>query len=310
MSKKTPKKTSPEPALPPAAAPLPRVTPPPPELPEERATYVPQGQVLPLWPGKPPGETAAVKKEYTGIVRGYPHGEHLNIMNVWTPQIEVFPASPLNNTGAAVIVCPGGCYKFLSYTMEGVELARWLNDIGVTAVILKYRTPARPKAKRGEMELKDAQRAISLVRANAAQWGVDPKRVGISGFSAGAHLSALAGTALERTYDPVDEADKKACRPDFTLLFYPAYIFEEDDEVRGLVSAKTAPAFIIQAADDPYPSESSLAYYNACRAAGVSAELHVYASGGHGYGLRKSAYPSRTWTLLATEWLRENGWLG
>jgi acetyl esterase/lipase len=300
------KKTSPTTATTPSPAP---VTPAVPALPKERATYVPQGQVLPLWPGKPPGETAAAQKEYTGIVRGYTHGEHLNIMNVWTPQIEVFPASAINNTGAAMIVCPGGCYQFLSYTMEGVEMARWLNDIGVTAIILKYRTPARRGAKRGEMELKDAQRAISLVRANAAQWGVDPKRIGIMGFSAGAHLSALAGTATKRTYDAVDAVDKKSFHPDFTLLAYPAYIFEPEDEVQKLVTTKTSPAFIIQAADDPYPSESSLTYYLACRAAGVSAELHIYASGGHGYGLRKSAYPSQTWTTLATEWFKANGWL-
>lgn len=284
-------------------------TPPPPALPTERVNYVPHGQVLTLWPGNPPGEIAPRESEYVGIVRTYTHGEHLNIMNVWTPQIEVFPASASNNTGAAVIVCPGGCYQFLSFTLEGTDMAQWLNAIGVTAIVLKYRTPARAGAKRGEIELKDAQRAISYVRANAAQWGIDPKRVGIMGFSAGAHLSALASSATQRTYAASDAIDENDFHPGFAILMYPAYIFEPEDEVQRLVSPSTSPALIIQAADDPYPSESSLVYYQALRKAGVPAELHIYSTGGHGYGLRKTAYPALTWPTCATEWLKVNGWL-
>ena len=269
---------------------------------------MPSGQVFPLWPGKPPGETAPEQAEYNAIQGQYIHGDHLNIYNVWTPQIEVFPAPATNNTGAAVIVCPGGCYEFLSYTMEGTEMAAWLNAIGVTCVVLKYRVPARPDAQRGAIPLKDAQRALSLVRAKAAEWGIDEKRVGIMGFSAGAHLSVLASNAPTRTYDTVDIVDKFACRPNFAILMYSAYIFEKCGEIA--LTKDTPPAIMIHACDDPYPSESSLVYYRALRKAGIPAELHLYSTGGHGYGLRTTAYPCQTWPRNVTEWLKVNSWLG
>ncbi|MDR2862528.1 MAG: alpha/beta hydrolase [Puniceicoccales bacterium] len=287
------------------------VTPEAPPPSTERVSYKPEGKVLPLWPGKPPGETAPEQEEYTGIVRGYVHGEHLHIVNVWNPSIEVFPAPADKNTGAAVIVCPGGCYSFLSYNMEGTEMAKWLNAIGVSCIVLKYRVPNRPKTPRGALPLKDAQRALSLVRSKAATWGIDPERIGIMGFSAGAHLSATASTAPRRTYKAVDAADKLSFRPNFAILLYPAYLFETDPE-KGpelFVNAKTPPAIIVQAADDPYPSESSLVYYNALRKAGVPVELHLYSKGGHGYGLRKTGYPSQTWPKNVAEWLKANGWL-
>jgi acetyl esterase/lipase len=285
-------------------------TPPPPPLATERVDYTPTGIVLPLWPGKPPGETAPEAPETTTIVRNYIHGDHININNVWSPQIEVFPAPADKNTGAAVVVCPGGCYLFLSYTMEGVEMAEWLNSIGVTCVVLKYRVPRRPGAQLGEMELKDAQRALSLVRARGAEWGVDPKRVGIMGFSAGAHLGALASTAVRRAYDPVDAADAQCPRPNFAILMYAAYIFETGAEGPEIpVTRDTPPAILIQAGDDPYPCESSLDYFAALRKAGVPAELHLYSTGGHGYGLRRTGYPSQTWPACVAEWLKVNGWL-
>ncbi|MDR2512315.1 MAG: alpha/beta hydrolase [Puniceicoccales bacterium] len=281
-------------------------------LPQSQAVpYTPCGHVFPLWPGKAPGETAPEQNEYNAIQGQYVHGDHLNIYNVWAPQIEVFPASGTNNTGAAVIVCPGGCYEFLSYTMEGTEMATWLNAIGVTCVVLKYRVPARPNAARGVIPLKDAQRALSLVRAKAAEWGVDANRVGIMGFSAGAHLGALASNAPARTYAEVDAADQFSCRPNFAILMYSAYIFETGAESGEIeVTKDTPPAIMIHADNDPYPSASSLVYYRALRRAGVPAELHLYSTGGHGYGLRTSAYPCQTWPRNVTEWLKINGWLG
>jgi acetyl esterase/lipase len=276
----------------------------------EQVEYTPSGIVLPLWSGTPPGEIAPEVPEVTAIVRNYIHGEHININNVWQPQIEVFPAPADKNTGAAVIVCPGGCYRFLSYTMEGTEMAKWLNAIGVTCVVLKYRVPQREGADLGEIELKDAQRALSVVRARAGEWGVDPERVGIMGFSAGAHLSALASTAPGRTYDPVDAADTQNPRPNFAILMYPAYIFEAGEAGPLLpVTAQTPPSILIQAGDDPYPCESSLAYFAALRNAGVPVELHLYSTGGHGYGLRQTGYPSQTWPACVAEWLNINGWL-
>lgn len=286
-------------------------TPPPPPPATERVAYAPTGKVLPLWPSQPPGETAPARSEYNTIVRGYIHGDHINVNDVWAPGIEVFPAPADKNTGAAVIVCPGGCYSFLSYTMEGTEMAPWLNALGVTCVVLKYRVPARPGARRGEMELMDAQRALSLVRSRAAEWALDPGRIGIMGFSAGAHLSAVSANAPRRTYVPVDAVDEHCCRPDFTILLYSAYIFETDAEngPEIAVTRATPPAILIHAADDPYPVESSIVYYNAMRKAGVPVELHLYATGGHGYGLRPTGYPCQTWTTCVAEWLRVNGWL-
>ncbi|MDR1817041.1 MAG: alpha/beta hydrolase, partial [Puniceicoccales bacterium] len=278
---------------------LPPTVPATPEL--MRALLPPAGgEKFPLWPAgtTPPGESAPAPErgEYwtvTGIAEPYPHGAHLNLFNVWQPEIEIFPAKRANagDTTAAVLIAPGGCYQFLSWTLEGVELARWLNSFGVTAAVLKYRVPTRSGATPGEMELKDAQRALALLRANAAKWGIDPLRVGMLGFSAGAHLSALAGNAPARAYDAVDAADAQNVRPDFTVLMYPAYLAGEGALAPLTPTARTAPAIFIHAADDPFTVESSLQYFAALRAAGVSAEMHIYAAGGHGYGIRPTSYP-------------------
>jgi acetyl esterase/lipase len=289
---------------------LPPTIPATPELLQKLSVH--GGETLPLWPAgvTPPKETAPAQDSYYTVTTPYTHGDHLNLFNVWQPEIEVFPAPAANNTGAAVIVAPGGCYQFLSYTMEGAEMAAWLNGIGVTCAILKYRVPTRPGAKLGDMELTDAQRALSLLRANAARWGIDPKRVGIMGFSAGAHLSALAGNAATRTYAPIDATDGHCCKPTFTILMYPAYIDGEGAlEPKIVPTENTSPAIMIHAADDPFPCESSLYYLNALRKVGVSAELHFYSTGGHGYGLRPTAYPCRTWSRCVGEWLEVNGWL-
>lgn len=236
----------------------------------------------------------------------------MRLGNVSKPTITVFRPAREKDTGAAVVVCPGGGYSILAYNLEGSEVCAWLNSIGVTGVLLKYRVPGR-LTEEYKAPLQDAQRALGLVRFRAKEWGIDPKRVGILGFSAGGHLSASASTNYEaRAYTAADEADKENCRPDFTILVYPAYLTTTDltklaPEIK--VSDKTPPAFIVQTQDDAVHVENAYVYALALKNAKVGAELHVYPAGGHGYGLRPSANTVSHWPERAAEWLSTQGWL-
>jgi acetyl esterase/lipase len=209
------------------------------------------------------------------------------------------------------VICPGGGYQILAMDLEGEEIAAWLNSIGVTGTVLKYRVPARKDQPRYEAPLQDAQRAVSLVRSKATEWKVDPARIGILGFSAGGHLSATASTNFDkRHYESIDAVDQISCRPDFTVLVYPAYLSEGtqlNPEIR--VNAQTPPVFFVHAGDDRISSENSVAMYLALKHAGVPAELHAYATGGHGFGLRPSAHPASTWPARCAEWMKARGLL-
>jgi acetyl esterase/lipase len=215
------------------------------------------------------------------------------------------------DTGAAVVICPGGGYNVLAMDLEGEEVAAWLNSIGVTGIVLKYRVPARNGQPRHQAPLQDAQWALSLVRSHAADWRIDPGRIGILGFSAGGHLAAAAATNHDRRqYDALDAVDKVSCKPDFVVLIYPAYLTAKDGlapEIR--VTKETPPTFLAHAADDPVSPENSIAFFKALRRAGVPAELHIYGSGGHGFGLRHSDHPCSTWPQRCEEWLRSRGLL-
>jgi acetyl esterase/lipase len=195
--------------------------------------------------------------------------------------------------------------------LEGTEVCQWLNSAGVTAALLKYRVPARKGLERYTAPLQDAQRALSLMRYHAVEWRIDPKRIGIMGFSAGGHLSAAASTRFEkRSYEPGDEADQASCRPDFVMLIYPAYLIREkgrDLSPELTVTSNTPPTFLVQTEDDPIDVENSLFYYLALKQANVPAELHLFADGGHGYGLRKSDNAVSTWPKRAEEWMRGLG---
>jgi acetyl esterase/lipase len=198
--------------------------------------------------------------------------------------------------------------------LEGTEVCEWLNSLGVTAVLLKYRVPGRKGLERHTAALQDAQRALGILRHRAKEWDIDPKRIGILGFSAGAHLSAAASTNVEtRTYPAVDDADKANCRPDFTVLIYPAYLTAKDDltqlapEIK--VDAKTPSAFIAMTQDDPVKVESAFVYAQALHKARVPVELHIYPVGGHGYGLRPSPNAVSHWPERAAEWLKTQNWL-
>ena len=266
--------------------------------------------VVELWPGKAPGEKGNIGEESSTTTGTAGKDLVTRLTNVSKPTISVYRPAKEKDTGAAVVICPGGAYKFLAIDLEGTEVATWLNSIGVTGIILKYRVPARDESPMHVAPMQDAQRALSVVRAHAAEWKIDPHRVGMMGFSAGAHLTAMVATNFEkRGYEAVDAADKESCRPDFTLLIYPAYIAPFDRlEPPIAVNSKTPPAFLVQTSDDEWQSKNSTHYYAALQASKVPSELHLYGLGGHGYGLRPSKFPVSTWPLRASEWLKSQGY--
>jgi acetyl esterase/lipase len=235
--------------------------------------------------------------------------------NVVDPTITVFPPDPSNNTGAAVIVCPGGGYNYAVVDLEGSEVCKWLNSIGVTGIVLKYRTPAREGLPRGFAPLQDAQRAMGLVRQHAAEWGIDPDRVGILGFSAGGHLAAnLSSNHHERSYQQIDGADALSCRPDIAILLYPGYLLDAENgntlsPELTVGAGKTPPTFLAITQDDPVRVEKAVIYYLALHVANVPAELHLYPTGGLGYGLRPAPGDSDTWPLRVADWMESSGWL-
>jgi acetyl esterase/lipase len=254
-----------------------------------------QAGEIPLWPSKDFGAEKDTTTSKDGLVAGRPV---IRLGHVTRPTLTVYQPTK-NNTGAAVLVFPGGGYNILAMDLEGTEVCEWLQSIGVTAVLVKYRVTAGRA-----IPLEDAQRAMGMVRARAAEWGIDPKRIGVLGFSAGGHLAAALSNGYEkRTYPPVDESDAVSCRPDFALLIYPAYLVDG-----GLnVTANTPPTFLVQTEDDGVHVENSLTYYAALKGAKVPVEMHLYASGGHGYGLRATEKTVTTWPRRAEEWLRSLG---
>ena len=273
---------------------------------------------VPLWPKGAPGETPLSAKEAdtTKPADNMVAGRRVaRIGNVSTPTMTIYRALKEKDTGAAVVVFPGGGYNILALDLEGVEVCEWLNSLGVTGVLVKYRVPARPGRPRWAAPLEDAQRAVGVVRSRAAELGLKPDRIGVLGFSAGGHLAAAVSTNFEhRAYPNVDERDAVSCRPDFTLLIYPAYLTvkDEGDKVSPelTIGNNTPPTFLVQTEDDGVRVETSLFYYAALRKARVPAEMHLYAAGGHGYGLRRTDKTVTTWPARAEEWLRSLGVLG
>jgi acetyl esterase/lipase/rhodanese-related sulfurtransferase len=263
-----------------------------------------------VWPGKAPGEVkdlppeSDISKPGQGLVAGKPV---IRLGNVSTPMLAIYRPAKAIDTGAAVVICPGGGHSILAYDLEGTEVAEWLNKIGVTACVLKYRVPARDPKVRYRAAVQDAQRAMSVVRSHATEWGIDAKRIGILGFSAGgevAGLTALFGT--DRLYERSDAIDKISCRPDFAILIYPAY-FDDQGKLREHVRVTKAapPMFFAHAANDPVTSLNSLLLATELKKAGVPAELHLYATGGHGFGLRPQAdKPCTQWPAVCETWLR------
>lgn len=263
---------------------------------------------IPIWPAKAPGEVVDIGTETVQPLR--PGDPTIRITNVSQPTITVFRPAPDKDTGAAVLVCPGGGYNILAFNKEGTDVAEWLNTLGITGIVLKYRVPVREGRERHAAAWQDTQRAMSLVRHRARDWGLDPRRIGVLGFSAGGHLaSLLCSGPQERTYDRVDEADDVELRPSFCLLIYPAYIATKENTLAAplSVTSKTPRTFLVQTQDDGVRVECSLVYYTALKNAKVPAEMHLYPSGGHGYGLRPSSAAVSTWPARAETWIRSLG---
>src|ERR1019366_4638219 len=264
---------------------------------------------LDLWPhGAPAAAATSAEVDATTakdrLVAGKPV---IRLGNVSTPTLTVY-APKQKNTGAAIVVFPGGAYHILAIDLEGTEVCDWLNSAGITCVLVKYRVPDSGPYPKSSAALQDAQRALGIVRAHATEWHIDPARIGVLGFSAGAHLSAALSTHFEqRLYEPVDDADKVSCRPDFAVIVYPGYLalseqnFAPNAEIH--VTSQTPPSFIVQAEDDPVHVENSTVFFLALKNAKVPAEMHLYANGGHGYGLRRTELPITEWPKLVETWL-------
>jgi len=285
-------------------------------------------QELPLYGNQPipnlkPGPDRESVDTTTGPVR-------YSYSLVSRPTVQVFLPPPGIATGTAVVVCPGGGYLHLAFTHEGTDVAWMLNDLGIAAFVLKYRLPNdETMIDKTIGPLQDAQRAIQLVRQRAADWGIDPARVGIMGFSAGGHLASTAGTHFNQAV--IDNPDKISLRPDFMILVYPVISFQDSighrgsrDNLIGLrpdatlirkysnelqVTAQTPPTFLVHAGDDKtVPVANSLHFYEALQANGVPAEMHIYPHGGHGFGMNNPTTTDR-WTDRLRSWLVDGGWI-
>ena len=261
---------------------------------------------VPIWPGPVPDAQPVPGPEYVTNVGTSWHA----VCNVSLPTMTVY--SPRGkNTGVAVVVFPGGGYQCLAIDLEGTEVCDWLASRGITAVLLKYRapTPGTGSYNESRLALEDAQRTLGLVRFHAAEWQIDPHKIGVMGFSAGGHLVTATSTHFDqRLYLVVDAADQASCRPDFAVACYPGHLWDED---KGFelnpnvpVTSNTPPTFIVQAENDPVDNvKNSLVYYLALKQAGVPVEMHLYAQGGHGFGLRSTKMPITGWPQLAETWL-------
>jgi len=271
---------------------------------------------VPIWPGAVPDarpaagpEVATTDKDF--LVAGRPV---VGVGKVSQPTMTVY--SPKGkNTGAAVVVFPGGGYWALAIDLEGTEVCDWLTSKGITCVLLKYRVPGEGLFPRSgpypnsPMALEDAQRTVGLARFHAAEWHIDPHKIGVLGFSAGGHLVAAMSTNFKRRlYPAVDAADKESCRPDFAVALYPGHLWIDDQKFQlnpnVPVTRQTPPTFLLQAEDDPVDNiNHSLVYYIALKKAGVPVEMHLYAHGGHAFGLRRTKLPVTGWPQLVETWL-------
>jgi acetyl esterase/lipase len=282
-----------------------------------------QNQVIPLWEGDPPNYTE------TGEITVWDTSDIVRIRNVQKPDLAVFLPSKKNATGEAVVICPGGGYVRLAYDWEGSDIARWMCSRGIAAFVLKYRLPlSKSNIVRYKSPLMDAQRALRMVRSHAAEWNLDPGKIGIMGFSAGGHLASSLSTHFDggdpSSPDPVEQV---SCRPDFSVLVYPVITFTGGFMHRGSrdvllgenadpelveyysselqVDPETPPAILIHSGDDrTVPVENSIAYYEALKAHGITAEMHIYPYGGHGYSLAIGQGYLSTWPDRVLDWIR------
>lgn len=260
-------------------------------------------KVIKIWPETAPGERGNIGEEHVLPDR---EGQKkvMRITNVTSPTISIYAPPSENRSKTAVVICPGGGYSILAWDLEGTEVAEWLNSLGVTAVVLKYRVPVREKTHLAPLQ--DVQRAMRVVRQMSIELGIDKDHIGVLGFSAGGNLAARACLHDEQNaYEKIDATDDVSCKPNFGVLVYPAYLHDE----KGLLkpeytpTAKAPPMFFAHAFNDPVKPESSIALFQALRAQGVVGELHLYSTGGHGFGLRASDDPCSKWPARCGEWM-------
>lgn len=268
-----------------------------------QGTLPPTAPTVDVWPeGKMPGSGA--KEAEAEVPRN--DGFH-RITNVSRPTLALYPAARKDGAGAApaMIVCPGGGYSYTVIDKEGTEIAAWLNSAGISALVLKYRTPNNRAGA-----LQDLQRALSLARAHAAEWNIDTKRLGVIGFSAGGNLAAKASAPVEeRSYPAIDAADQQSCRADFAVLVYPAYLDDKAGHVApdlNLQKGAIPPTLIVHSEDDKTHVVGSKIYDAALTEAKVVHEFKLYPTGGHGYGLHCDR-DAKAWPQDALEWLGKNG---
>jgi acetyl esterase/lipase len=251
-----------------------------------------------LWPDDYLGEKGTSR----GVLEPSKGDNIARLAEVSIPSLTVYKASVAKAPTPAVMVCPGGGYTILAMDLEGTEIADWLNSMGFTAIVLKYRVPDN---EQGAFE--DAQRAMSIIRSRAREFNIDPERIGVIGFSAGGNLSArLCTNYTQRSYQPIDPIDKVSCRPDFAMLVYP-YLLGDDGQLQASlkVDSQTPPAIMIHAQDDWVKPENSIYYFLSLKNAKVPAELHVFPTGGHGYGLRPTEHAVSGWPSLCETWLQK-----
>ncbi|MSU49245.1 MAG: alpha/beta hydrolase [Opitutus sp.] len=262
---------------------------------------------LNVWPALPPGDQpnlGAEKWEANSMLKGV----------VTTPTLAVYRPAKEKDNGAAVLIAPGGGFYQLSMGHEGADVATWLNSIGVTGIVLKYRIPTREGMARSLPMTQDAQRAMSLIRAKAAEWGLDPKRIGICGFSAGGEVAVnVLSNPDRRLYPAIDAIDQTDMRPNFSLLIYSGGILKRDASPPalndGIVFTRETPPAFLSVSHDDRGVEQTVLLYLALKRAGVPAEMHVWSEGGHGYGIRPGALPHTTWPARAADWLKVRGFL-
>jgi acetyl esterase/lipase len=269
--------------------------------------------VIDVWPGKAPGETKEIGPEEWRPPQAKQRADVQRLTNVSKPTLTLFQPPEGRRNGAAVVVCPGGGYSILAWDLEGTEVAEWLNSLGVTALVLKYRVPRRDGDTTNSLPLMDAQRAISVVRSKSSELGIEPGRIGILGFSAGGNVAMGASIKhAQRAYDKVDAIDEVSCKPDFGVFVYPAYLVDANGALKPELqpTKESPPMFFAHAMNDNVTPDSSIAMARALKAVGVPAELHIYDSGGHGFGLRASEFPCHTWPARCAEWLAHRKLLG
>lgn len=279
----------------------------------------PEGKQVPLWP-----DGLAIQRPESAKPEEVGNGSRLVAGRPWhwasfvsRPTMTIYPPKG-RNTGAAILVLPGGGYQAVAMDLEGTEICDWITKQGVTCILLKYRVPQTwrhgrvEKAPKVQLPLQDAQRAIGLLRHRASSYGIDPRKIGVIGFSAGGHLAAAVSNAGKLTYRSVDAADRELSRPDFAILLYPGHLWDDTSAKTSLklapwveIRADAPPTLLIHSMNDPTDDvRHSLAYGLALNDAGAKVEMHLYARGGHAFGMRPTSDPITTeWPKLVEKWL-------